>query len=85
MSDVKHFGKAMKKRKMFPSETMQPTCAFLRSLFLSGVSSLFDDEFLETVVSGNNSLRRLEFVGIKSGVRFYILLLCNAKFSSCCF
>ena len=84
MSDVKHFGKVMKKRKMIKSKPLQPACACLRSLFLSGVSSLFDDDFLETLVSGNNSLRRLECVGIKSGVRFFSIEIClssNANFS----
>ena len=61
---------------------MQPACACLRSLFLSGVSSLFDDEFLETLVSGNNSLRRLECVGIKSGVRFLLKFIYSLALNS---
>ena len=51
---------------------LQPACTCLRSLFLSGVSSLFDDEFLETMISDKNTLHRLECVVIKSEVSFFL-------------
>ena len=51
---------------------LQPACTCLRSLFLSGVSSLFDDEFLETMISDKNTLHRLECAVIKSEVSFFL-------------
>ena len=63
---------------------LQSACSCLRSLFLSGVSSLFDDEFLETMISDKNSLLRLECVVIKSEVSFFSSIAFN-PISSCCF
>ena len=62
---------------------LQPACTCLRSLFLSGVSSPFDDEFLETMISDKNTLHRLECVVIKSEVSFFSIAFNTISF--CCF
>ena len=65
---------------MFTFKPLQSACTCLRSLFLSGVSSLFNDEFLETMISDKNSLHRLECVVIKGEVSFFSRLHSNSSF-----